>query len=77
MAEVISSTKFSKEIYAQAARKALEYAGHLSHPVGMAVHDVGDYRDRPLEAGIGVRRRSADVGARRETLCPRRGYRGL
>jgi Xaa-Pro aminopeptidase len=52
MAEVISSTKFSKEIYAQAARKALEYAGHLSHPVGMAVHDVGDYRDRPLEAGM-------------------------
>jgi Xaa-Pro aminopeptidase len=31
---------------------ALEFTGHLSHPVGMAVHDVGDYRTRPLEEGV-------------------------
>jgi Xaa-Pro aminopeptidase len=52
MAGVIASTAFSRPIYEQAARRALEYAGHLSHPVGMAVHDVGDYRDRPLEPGM-------------------------
>jgi len=52
MAGVIAATRFSKAIYEQAARRALEYAGHLSHPVGMAVHDVGDYRGRPLEPGM-------------------------
>ena len=26
--------------------------GHLSHPVGMSVHDVGDYSNAPLEAGM-------------------------
>lgn len=52
MAAVIASTKFSKPVYEEAARRTLQYAGHLSHPVGMAVHDVGDYRDRPLEPGM-------------------------
>ena len=52
MAKGISSTTFSKAIYEQAARRTLDYAGHLSHPVGMAVHDVGDYRGRPLEPGM-------------------------
>ena len=52
MASVIASTSFSKPIYEQAARRTLEYAGHLSHPVGMAVHDVGDYRTRPLAPGM-------------------------
>jgi Xaa-Pro aminopeptidase len=52
MAAVIASTSFSKPVYEQAARRALDYAGHLSHPVGMAVHDVGDYRNRPLEPGM-------------------------
>lgn len=31
---------------------AFVFSGHLSHPVGMAVHDVGDYRGRPLEPGL-------------------------
>jgi Xaa-Pro aminopeptidase len=52
MARVIASTTFSKPVYEEAARRTLQYAGHLSHPVGMAVHDVGDYRDRPLEPGM-------------------------
>lgn len=30
----------------------LQWRGHLSHPVGMAVHDDGHYRDRPLEVGM-------------------------
>jgi Xaa-Pro aminopeptidase len=52
MREVIESTKFSKPIYEQAARKALAFKGHLSHPVGMSVHDVGNYRGRPLQPGV-------------------------
>ena len=42
---------FSKEVYREAARRTLEFRGHLSHPVGMAVHDDGDYRHRPLLPG--------------------------
>ena len=42
---------FTKDIYREAARRTLEFRGHLSHPVGMAVHDDGDYHHRPLVAG--------------------------
>jgi Xaa-Pro aminopeptidase len=48
----VESTRWSKPAYALAARKALEFKGHLSHPVGMAVHDVGDYRAAPLAPGV-------------------------
>jgi len=49
---VLRRTRFSRPIYAEAARRMLAFAGHLSHPVGMAVHDPGDYRPRPLVPGI-------------------------
>lgn len=52
MREVISGTTFSKPIYEQAALRMLEFGGHLSHSVGMAVHDVGGYRSRPLVPGL-------------------------
>ena len=52
MAKVIEATKFSKDIYEAAARRPLEFKGHLSHPVGMTVHDVGGYRDKPLAPGV-------------------------
>ncbi len=52
MEDVIEKTKFSKPIYEQAARKALAFKGHLSHPVGMSVHDVGNYRGKPLQPGL-------------------------
>lgn len=52
MGKVVEKTTFSKDIYAQAARRTLAFRGHLSHPVGMAVHDVGAYQSRPLEAGM-------------------------
>ncbi len=38
--------------YRAAFEDAFAFAGHLSHPVGMAVHDVGDYRGRALEPGL-------------------------
>jgi len=47
MMPVVEQTTWSKPIYEDAARKMVETGGGtLSHPVGMAVHDVGGYRDR-------------------------------
>ena len=39
-------------IYAEAAQRTLTYRGHLSHPVGMAVHDVGAYFEVPMQVGL-------------------------
>jgi Xaa-Pro aminopeptidase len=52
MRAVIERIKFSKDIYRKAAEAALDFKGHLSHPVGMTVHDVGNYRNRELEPGM-------------------------
>jgi Xaa-Pro aminopeptidase len=44
MEPVFAHTKFSKPIYEQGAHKLVESSGGIfSHPVGMAVHDDGDY----------------------------------
>jgi Xaa-Pro aminopeptidase len=51
MAPLVERLAVSKEIYREAARGMLKFRGHLSHPVGMTVHDVGNYRKGPLEAG--------------------------
>lgn len=46
MDTVFARTKFSKPIYEQAARRLVETGGGVfSHTVGMAVHDVGSYRE--------------------------------
>ncbi|HET9028158.1 MAG TPA: aminopeptidase P N-terminal domain-containing protein [Trueperaceae bacterium] len=52
MRVVVDSTAWEKPIYEQAARRALEFPVHLSHPVGMAVHDVGHYRGHVLQPGM-------------------------
>jgi Xaa-Pro aminopeptidase len=52
MESVWKATHFSKEIYRKAAGEALTFRGHLSHPVGMTVHDVGNYRSAKLVAGL-------------------------
>ena len=52
MREELEQTEFSKPIYREACERALEFAGHLSHPVGMSVHDVGSYADIPFEPGL-------------------------
>lgn len=45
MEPVFARTEFSKTIYEKAARKLVETGGGVfSHQVGMAVHDVGSYR---------------------------------
>ncbi len=52
MKETIKKYKFSKAIYQKAAEGAFTFRGHLSHPVGLAVHDVGIYKNQPLQAGM-------------------------
>jgi len=52
MAQVSAGWSFSKPIYEEAAGRMLEFKGHLSHPVGMAVHDVGNYHTRELAPGV-------------------------
>ena len=52
MAAYLDRTPFANPIHERAARSALEFPHHLSHPVGMAVHDVGHYRGKPLRPGI-------------------------
>jgi Xaa-Pro aminopeptidase len=51
MTEIVDRTAWSKEIYEAAARRALAFPYHMSHPVGMAVHDVGHYRGQPIRPG--------------------------
>tara|TARA_B100001996_G_scaffold373268_1_gene350568 strand:+ start:2837 stop:4282 length:1446 start_codon:yes stop_codon:yes gene_type:complete len=44
--------QFSKNIYRKAAEKMIASGGGaLSHPVGLAVHDDGPYRNGPLKVG--------------------------
>ncbi len=52
MRQVFDAIEFSKAIYRDAAEAAFDFKGHLSHPVGMSVHDVGNYRTRKLEPGM-------------------------
>jgi Xaa-Pro aminopeptidase len=51
MRKVWENWNFSTDIYREGARRTLEFRGHLSHPVGMAVHDDGGYHHRPLVPG--------------------------
>ncbi len=51
MKPVVEKTKFSREIYAQAARRTLDFP-HLTHSVGMSVHDVGHYKGSVIPAGV-------------------------
>jgi Xaa-Pro aminopeptidase len=52
MEPMLARTRFSKPIYEEAARKLVTTSGGaFSHPVGMAVHDVGPYNQGPLRPG--------------------------
>ncbi len=51
MKALLETLTFSKSHYRAAAEKALDFAGHLQHPVGMTVHDVGVYRNKPFVEG--------------------------
>jgi Xaa-Pro aminopeptidase len=47
----IDEAAFPEPYYKEAALRTLAFPGHLSHTVGMAVHDVGSYAGAPLVAG--------------------------
>ena len=51
MRRYIDSHTFSKPHYQKAVEAALTFRGHMQHPVGMAVHDVGNYKATPLTPG--------------------------
>ncbi|MBT5440700.1 MAG: M24 family metallopeptidase, partial [Candidatus Marinimicrobia bacterium] len=52
MKPIMKNHKFSKKIYKKAAEKMVRTGGGvLSHPVGLAVHDDGPYRNGPLKVG--------------------------
>jgi len=43
---------FEKPSHLKAVKKGLSFRGHFQHPVGMAVHDVGQLRNIPLKKGM-------------------------
>lgn len=51
MRQTVDSTAWSKPHYEAAARGALTFRGHLSHTVGLEVHDGGNYWPEPLRPG--------------------------
>ena len=44
--------KFVKPAHLKAVQEGLKFRGHFQHPVGMAVHDVGQVRGVPLKPGM-------------------------
>jgi Xaa-Pro aminopeptidase len=51
MKGVLARWEFSSPVHEAAARRMFDF-GHLSHSVGMCVHDGGGHFSRPLEPGI-------------------------
>lgn len=51
MRHYVDTHSFSKPHYKKAVEAALAFRGHMQHPVGMAVHDVGNYKATPLTPG--------------------------
>jgi Xaa-Pro aminopeptidase len=43
---------FSRPAWREAARRMIDSPVAFTHPVGMAVHDVGEYRQQPLRPGL-------------------------
>jgi Xaa-Pro aminopeptidase len=52
MRKVFDKMTFSKEIYRKACEDALTFRGALQHPVGLSVHDVGNFKAMPLTEGM-------------------------
>lgn len=52
MRAAVEEMTFSKAFYRDACERALAFPGHLSHPVGMSVHDVGSYANRTFQPGL-------------------------
>ena len=51
MRRYVDSRAWSKPEYKEAVDRAVTSSAHVQHPVGLAVHDVGDFRSAPLRPG--------------------------
>ena len=52
MKAVFSDWKFATEAHRESAKAMFDFNGHISHCVGMTVHDGGLHYTRPLEPGM-------------------------
>lgn len=52
MEQYLVGKTFEKPEHLKAVRESLKFRGHFQHPVGMAVHDVGQVRGVKLEPGM-------------------------
>lgn len=52
MEAFLKTLTFTNQNYRKGAEAALNFRGHLQHPVGMTVHDPGNYRGKPFVEGI-------------------------
>ncbi len=52
MKKVAAATQWIRPSFEKAARWALDFPHHMSHPVGLACHDDGHYRGKPLVPGV-------------------------
>ena len=52
MEEYLVGKTFEKPSHLKAVKEGLKFRGHFQHPVGMAVHDVGQLRNIPLKPGM-------------------------
>ncbi|TRZ46249.1 M24 family metallopeptidase [Robertkochia solimangrovi] len=52
MEKYLEGKEFKNPNHLKAVREGIKFRGHFQHPVGMAVHDVGQVRRVPLEPGM-------------------------
>jgi Xaa-Pro aminopeptidase len=52
MKTYMADKKFVKPAHLKAVEQGISFRGHFQHPVGMAVHDVGQVRGVPLKPGM-------------------------
>ena len=52
MKKVAATTDWIRPSFEKAAQWALDFPYHMSHPVGLACHDDGHYRGKPLVPGV-------------------------
>ncbi|MDZ4714873.1 MAG: aminopeptidase P N-terminal domain-containing protein [Cytophagales bacterium] len=52
MKQYLVGKKFAKPAHLKAVEEGVKFRGHFQHPVGMAVHDVGQVHGVPLRPGM-------------------------
>lgn len=52
MEKYLVGKTFANPAHLKAVTEGLKFRGHFQHPVGMAVHDLGNVRGVPLQPGM-------------------------